>query len=309
MSKMATQKRREKQGLLRLLIITAATVLLILFIAASVAYGGIVKELYPADGASFIFLSVGQANSSLIFIDGQTLVIDTGSNDSEETLLSAFSYYGVREIDTILLTHADEDHAGGLDVLLEAYSVSRVVLTEGIYNALDGTRGKRILERVLATEETSLVTVSAGDILTVGNASLEFLTPAETDPEILEGGNEASLVTLVEYGETSAVFPGDTDQAGEIRAIRAISKHHSGFRCDLLLVAHHGSDTSTCERFAEYLKPRYAVISCGKFNSYGHPSSEVVKRLEAAGAVICRTDLEGTLIFHSDGKTVTPIRN
>lgn len=282
----------------------------VLLAASAYAYirnGGLFVDVLPHGGVSLVFLSVGQASCTLILSEEGIIVIDTGSNDSEETVLSALSYYGVKTVDHLILTHADEDHAGGLDAILNAYPVKNVMLTKTAYEELGEMREGKTLETALASKETALFIVSAGDSLTIGPSRLEILAPTQYDEELSGGGNASSLIMLFEYGETRAILSGDADETAELLALSALAKLHPGLSYDILLVGHHGSASSSCEQFVDYLAPRYAVISCGEGNTYGHPSIEVLKRLESVGAEILRTDRNGTVILHSDGETVTTV--
>lgn len=296
---------KKKRIAVALSVFLAFSLILAAFVASYLRNGGLFVDVLPQEGVSFVFLSVGQANATLIFTDGGALLIDTGSNDSEETVLSACSYYGVTELEYVILTHADEDHAGGLDVILNAYRVKSVMLTESAYEELEEMREGKSLASALSSRKTSLLIVTSGDSHSVGSSHLEILAPSEYDEALSGGGNEASLILLFEYGETRAIFSGDADITGELNALTALVKHRPGLSYDILLVGHHGSATSSCEQFVRYVKPRYAVISCGENNTYGHPSIEVVKRLEDVGANILRTDRDGTVVLHSNGKTVT----
>lgn len=267
-------------------------------VAILASSGNLIRTVLPTEGASFLFLSVGQANCALILTDLGNMMIDTGSNASEEELSAALWYYGVKEIDLLIISHADEDHAGGLDRVLSELSVSRVMLTAGCLRELRGGYSGEALDRAISNEKTELLLVSAGACTTVGEIAVKVLAPAiETE----EGGNEASLVVLASYGETDAIYPGDADENGELAALSVLKGQKEEPSVELLLVGHHGSATSSCAEFVEFLSPDYAVISCGKDNSYGHPSSIVIGRLTEVEAEICRTDLSGTVLFLSDG--------
>lgn len=278
--------------------------LLTSFIYTCIQNGGITVLPLPKDGVSFVFLSVGQASCTMVFTDGGVLLIDTGSNSSEDTVLSACSYYGVKEIHSIVLTHADEDHSGGLDVILDAYPVKNIILTENAYEELSKAYEGVALEKVLSEKRSSLIRTTKGDVFSFGESRLEVLVPSEEDAALLENGNEASVILLFEFKDTRAIFTGDAGEAGEILAISALAASRPKTNYDLLLVGHHGSSTSSSESFIEYISPRFAVISCDENNTYGHPSITVLNRLHKVGSKILRTDREGTVVFSSDGKTM-----
>ena len=112
--------------------------------------------------------------------------------------------------------------------------------------------------------------------------------------------NNTSIVLRVVYGATSFLFTGDAETAEEADLLDS----GTALQSTVLKVGHHGSDTSSSEAFLEAVAPQYAVISVGKSNSYGHPSDEVLARLDCLGAVIYRTDLAGDILCTSDGTTV-----
>lgn len=270
--------------------------------------GNLFREIIPKDGATFLFLSVDQASCTVIRSEEGTVMIDTGANASEEVVLAMLAHYGIESLDLIVLTHADEDHAGGLDVILEALPVARVALTEGTRTALSGTYGGDALDRAESAGSTEVSAVAQGDGFTVGAIDVEVLAPNGTDALLPEGGNALSLILLVTYGETDAIFTGDADAEGELRALKVLRHGHAERSFEILAVGHHGSAKSSGEEFLEFLSPEYAVISCGKNNSYGHPAAVVLERLNAVGATVCRTDRGGTVILHTDGTKVTRLR-
>ena len=116
-----------------------------------------------------------------------------------------------------------------------------------------------------------------------------------------ENNNENSIVLRVDYGGTSFLFTGDMEQNAEADLMDS----GANVRADVLKVGHHGSPTSSSEAFLEAVAPSIAVISVGKDNDYGHPSADVLARLEALGTAIYRTDTQGEIIITSDGQTLT----
>ena len=307
--------RRKKRKIGRLLLYhitnwTLAVVSSLLLTAALIMYlcGILFVEPIPQNGATFLYLSVGQANCSVITTDVGNVMIDTGSTASEADVIAYLSYYGVDCIDLLLLTHADEDHSGGLSALLRSVPITRIALTEGTRNALYEMRVGKELKEAVENGETEVEFVAAGTEFRIGDMEISVLTPHRDSAEYLLGDNASSLVLYVKYGETEAVFPGDADELAEKRAVAAMKARYPNAACDILLAGHHGSASSSSAEFLSYLSPKYAVISCERDNSYGHPSHEVLRRFASVGAEVCRIDLDGTVIFHSDGKTITRLR-
>ena len=122
-------------------------------------------------------------------------------------------------------------------------------------------------------------------------------------PEAIEYGrtNDSSIVTRIDYGNTSFIITGDAEDWSEYMMIDA----GINLKADVLRVAHHGSNTASTMEFLKAVQPKYAVISVGKDNGYGHPHQEVLERLESIGSTILRTDELGTIVFQSDGESLT----
>ena len=138
----------------------------------------------------------------------------------------------------------------------------------------------------------------AGDEFDFGGAEVRILAPAALD--LAARRNDESLVMKLVYEKTSALLEGDAEKRSE----QQVAEEHP--EADLLKVAHHGSATSTIPLLLDRVHPRFAVISVGARNTYGHPRGEVLARLGEAGVMTYRTDLEGAVTFYLDGKSVIP---
>lgn len=136
----------------------------------------------------------------------------------------------------------------------------------------------------------------AGDtILNDDNLLIEVVAPKTVDNDEL---NNSSLVIKLTYGDNRFLFTGDAEKNEE-------DDIWTNIKCDVLKVGHHGSDSSTTANFLKKVEPTYAVISCGLGNSYGHPTDTTLKRLADKGIKTFRTDLQGTIVFTSDGTTIS----
>jgi competence protein ComEC len=138
----------------------------------------------------------------------------------------------------------------------------------------------------------------AGDEFDFGGAEVRIMAPGAQD--LAARRNDESLVMKLVYGKTSALLEGDAEKRSE----QEIAEEEP--EADLLKVAHHGSATSTTPLLLERVHPRFAVISVGARNTYGHPRGEVLTRLGDADVMTYRTDLDGAVTFYLDGKTVIP---
>jgi competence protein ComEC len=147
------------------------------------------------------------------------------------------------------------------------------------------------------------VTIGAlrrGDVLAWGRARVRVLHPPEPDWERQQVRNDDSLVLEVLHGDVALLLTGDVGADVE----RAIAPRLTPARVRILKVAHHGSRTSTSRELLEAWRPQVALISCGRGNSFGHPTREVLDRLEAIGARVLRTDHDGQITIETDGRGV-----
>lgn len=245
-------------------------------------------------GLNVHFINVGQADSALITCEGQNMLIDGGNADDSQLLISYLNDYNVKNLDYIIATHAHEDHIGGLPAPLQNLDISRVFAPEtGADTDVYRKFTDAVVQRGLTIEHPSI-----GDTLPLGSAELTFLGPLEESPENL---NNTSIVCRITYGENSFLFTGDMEYDAE----KELTERNYPLNSDVLKVGHHGSSSSSSYTFLREVMPEYAVISVGKNNTYGHPTEKVLSRLRDVNAEIYRTDLQGHIVMHSDGESIT----
>lgn len=245
------------------------------------------------------FIDVGQGDSALIVTpDGKYILIDAGTNTSEDALKYYLDSQEVKEIEYAIMTHPHEDHIGGADMIFDTYMVKNVILPDVTHDSVTYERMLQAIDR----NNINMTTAKSGDIFTVGDVTLKILGPVNTGYTSL---NDYSIVVRVDYGGTSFMFTGDAEEVSEKEML---SEHHkTEFTCDVLKVGHHGSTTSSSIDFIKAVNPLVAVISCGTGNSYGHPHRETINTLTNAGIDIYRTDQMGNIVFKADGLNVTYI--
>jgi len=237
------------------------------------------------------FIDVGQADSILIQLpNGKNMLIDGGEAKNANTILQYLSSHDIKSIDYLIASHPHADHIGGLPAIINAIDVQsvympRVVHTTQTYENLLISIQNKGLQIDEAKTGVSIVSLPELDI--------SIIAPARDD---YRDHNDHSAVIKLIYGETSFLFMGDAESTSESHITGDIS-------ADVLKVGHHGSRTSTTAAFLNRVAPSYAVISVG-VNSYGHPTDEVLSRLNDADVEVYRTDMVGTITFTSDGENI-----
>lgn len=240
------------------------------------------------------FLDVGQGDCSLITTPGDGyILIDAGTASSRDEILKFLEASGVDELDYLILTHPHNDHIGSASAVLSEYDVKCVIMPDV---STTSSQFERLYDALVLEKEQGCRIYSAvpGDVYEVGGCSMNIIGPYECDDENL---NNCSIAMIFTYGEFDAFFAGDTESDVEKQLISAGSIKD----CELYKVSHHGSDTSNSQSLIDILMPEISVISCGKDNSYGHPSTAVVKRLYDCGSTVYNTAENGTVTVATDG--------
>lgn len=248
------------------------------------------------------FIDVGQADCALIECSGAYVLIDGGNREDGQLVVSYLQSCGVEELEAVICTHAHEDHVGGLPSVLAVYPTAQVFAPTKTYssNVFDDFLyyvDQQGLEVTIPTPGTRFTLY--GETQHSG-AEITILGPVKSYAET----NDTSIVVMVEYHNNSFLFTGDMEVAAENDMLDYWDEKID-WNVDVLKVGHHGSSTSSGYRFVYETDPEYAIISCGKDNSYGHPHEEVVSRYQDAGVPMFRTDELGTILAVSDGTEIT----
>lgn len=243
----------------------------------------------PSAGVELRLLDVGQGDA-IVLRDGRRAVLVDGGGwpDGDlggKVLVPALAGAGIDRLEAVVMTHADRDHCGGLVDVVRYLEVGQVWMSVGWLHAAD------CAARLAAVPGPELRLVGPGDRLRVGRWGVEILSPG---PGGSRRGNDDSLVLLASAFGRRVLLTGDLEAPGE----RRLLLHRGpGLRADVLKVAHHGSRTSTSETWLRAVRPRWALVSAGRRNPYGHPAPAVLERLEERGARVLRTDLSGQIVL------------
>lgn len=260
--------------------------------------GGVVWAVVAAQNREtrllVTFIDVGQGDSILIQVPGgKAWLVDAGGS-----IVDYLKLRDVSSLEAVVITHAHEDHISGMAEVLKEFPTS-LVLDSGFPHTSETYAD---LLKLVAEKHIPYSVARAGQSYACDDLSIQVLHPVEpfiTDTE--SDANNNSVVLRLTYGQTTFLLCADIQSEAEAQ----ILKRGAFLSVQVLKVAHHGADTSTTQEFVDAVKPQQAVISVGAGNEYGHPSQKVVERLKSAGAQVLRTDEVGTIIFASDGQTLT----
>jgi competence protein ComEC len=286
-----------------------------------------VLDVGPVDGDSILIISP----------TGKSVLIDAGDTNKGKVVLDALKRYKVQQLDYFIATHPHPDHIGGADEVIKAAKVLRVIdngnepdVPESLavkpnpkaaQNKNAGKNSKRAAAPAARTNSITKFYVEYKDAVTQSGASYEkaqagtkydigggalltVLAPTEpmfTRDQMKTGGNlpnANSIVIRLDYGDFSMLLTGDAEEQTEHRMLTK----DVNLRAKILKVSHHGSKYATAQDFVARVKPEVAIISCGEWNRYGHPSQLVLDRLKAANAKLYRTDLQGEITITTRGR-------
>ena len=259
----------------------------------------------PASGdeTKVAVLDVGQGDSILVVTPGgKTALVDAGEPGDGKVILAALKKHGVDHIDLFVATHAHADHIGAADEVIKAIPVANV-LYSGVPNP---TKNYQDFLKAIDEKKIPLLRAEPGQTFELGGgAVMRVLAPIEPlfqKEDLRSGGNEPnanSVVTRLDYGDFSILLTGDAEEQTERERL---IKNGANIHATVLKVGHHGSKYATSEDFLKRGDFKYAIISAGMDNRYGHPSQEVLDRLKAAQVRIYRTDFQGEIVISTRGQ-------
>lgn len=304
-------------------------------------------EYRPASlhGAGLIqYLDVGQGDSILITTPkGRNILVDGGGTVSfrkpqddwkerkkpfevgEKVLVPLLKQRGIHHLDAVIITHGDQDHAGGVQAVLDQIPVNALLFN----GTLAGTASfDKLMDTALKHKIPVYEAHQGMELKPDSRTELSFLSPfppvtGESEVPVEKNQNHASVVFLLTMNEGRFLFTGDMDKSAEeevlslggskaqsAASVKASSPNH-GFNLpeggiDVIKIAHHGSKSSSGEEWLHYWQPLAAVISAGVNNLYGHPHEEVVERIAAENSALYRTDLDGEVqVLVKSGKVIS----
>ncbi|MDR3540915.1 MAG: ComEC/Rec2 family competence protein [Desulfosporosinus sp.] len=250
----------------------------------------------PGQKLRISYIDVGQGDSILIQIpNGKNVLIDAGNNGDANTITSYLKKQSVSKLDIVIATHPHEDHIGSMNTVINTFDIGQVIMPKKDST----TQTYKALITAIQNKGLKITEAKAGLKLDLGpEVNALLIAPNSVSYEDV---NNYSAVLKLSYGTNTFLFEGDAQEQSENEMINA------GFnlKADVLKVGHHGSNTSSSSAFLAKVQPKFAVISVGKGNSYGHPAKVTIDHLTNIGAKVFRTDISGTIVAESDGTNIT----
>lgn len=260
-------------------------------------FGSIPKEL---DSNYVKFIDVGQGDAILINSKGKTALIDIGpETDDGDNLIKDLHRYGVYTLDCVIISHFDDDHIGG-DEVLNRMKIKNIIMPQTDTKE-DSKDSFSFNEFDFAARQSgaNIFVAQVGTTITVGDF---VLTVVAYYPES-EQSNDKSVMVMAEIEDRRFLFTGDATSEIEERLLS------EGYllSCDVFKAAHHGSRYSNSLKFLESIKPTYTVVSCATGNTYGHPHAEVMSNFNKVKSLIFRTDIKGDITFYIENGNINVV--
>ena len=275
---------------------------IIILIIAIVSYITSYTPSLPGE-ARVTFLNVGQGDCALIQTsDNTSIMIDGGGTNVEdysvgdEIVIPYLISENIRKIDYAVISHFHDDHAEGIITLMKNYQVDNLIVPDVV---MEDNSIKDYAYKIANDRGIEIIEVSDGDRLEFDNVILDILSPTKGfDGDV----NNTSIILKAQCAGASFMFTGDAEKSAEGRLIGR------NLKSDVLKVGHHGSTTSSTDEFVNAVSPKYAVISVGENNIYGHPAGKTIYTLLKYNVEYMRTDLNGTIVFEVDKDGIKEIK-
>lgn len=263
--------------------------ILILILASFLLYTyNFIYKIFSPPHLEVHFIDVGQGDSTLIIADdGKTMLIDSGLDVMSDRLIGYISNLNIKKIDYLIATHADADHIGAMDKIVDYFDIGYFSMPIFQSNSIE----YKELADSLSKKNIKLTPIQRKDSFTMDNLKFIVLNPAGNNSS--SDTNSQSIVLKMDYGNVSMMFMGDAGIAIEDEILSAFPN----IKADVLKLGHHGSSTSSSEYFVKRIAPKFAVISCGIDNKYNHPSQIVLNVIKKHNIGYFRTDKQGSIVL------------
>ena len=259
---------------------------------------GSIDGVEPVDSNFAIYyLDVGQSDCTIVICNNEVLMIDCGTFNQLNTIRQSLRTLEIDTIDYMVITHQHDDHMGSATEIIDDWKVENFIMprlsqsnnvTSKTYNVLINTVDSQNINKIPAQDIDSFM---------LGEALVEILSPTVQSNNL----NNMSVVLKITYGGTEFLFQGDAETKIENDLLRS----DYDIDVDVLKSGHHGSKTSSSEKYLDVVTPKVAIISSGAGNNYGHPNGNILERLESDDIPTFVTSLDGDITVSSDGEKIT----
>ena len=275
-------------------------IIILLFLCSSSVSGANHLEVH--------FIDVGQGDAALVtFPDGKNLLIDAGPNlvgfdAGKYFLVPYFKRNGIDRINTVILSHADNDHIGGMPSIFRNVKVDQLFDT-GLYHSSQVCSTYKFL--IDSLQMNYQIVNQADRLENFENCGIYLLHPSKEFLKKFNSDlNNSSVIVKIVYGKINFLFTGDIEKEAE----EVLVNYGNLLKADVLKIPHHGSKTSSTLQLLKLVQPKYAVISLGKNNKFKFPSPSLIQRLSDLNIPFIRTDKNGAVIFRTDGEKLERLR-
>lgn len=239
------------------------------------------------------FINVNHGDAILIQQGDHYMAIDGGKESDENTLRKYYSSLGIKKLDYVISTHCHEDHMGSLDFLIGKYEIGKLYVS----NSKLQSKTYNNFMKVANKKHINLIVPNQGETFMLGKAICTIIAPKENEYKQV---NDYSLIVRIEFKNKSFLFMADAETLTEDE----IMGGNLNIKSDVIKIGHHGSGTSTSDKFLDAVSPKYAIISVGANYEIKHPRLKIMQRLQDRNIVVYRTDENGNVIATTDGYNI-----
>ena len=221
------------------------------------------------------FIDVGQGNCTLLRCGSKTILVDSGEVGAAQTVIGYIKNLNIDTLDCVLVTHPHSDHMGAMTKLLYEFKIKDFIMPEIPEKIIPTSRIYEKFLTAVSDNAENVIAAEPGETYSYGEMTVEIFAPLHDYDDL----NDMSAVTRVSYGDTSVMFMGDASATVE----KDLLQKNVDYSATILNVGHHGSKTSSSEKWLKAVNPKYAVICCGLNNDYGHPHRAALQNYAEVG--------------------------
>lgn len=258
-----------------------------------------IEGVKPIDSNFAIyFLDVGQSDCTIIVCDGEVMLVDCGTHNQVNTIKQSLLSLNIKEIDYMLITHQHNDHMGGAAEIIKNWRVNSFIMPKLLKeNNVYSFTYDNLLNILFNENDINIFAAQDCKPFMLGSARVEFISPINQDKNL----NNMSVVIKITYGNTSYLLQGDAESKIENYLLNS----QADVDVDVLKIGHHGSNTSTNEKYLNAVSPKVTIVSSGYDNTYNHPNDNVLNRVDRVKTDTFVTALHGNITITSNGSEIS----